>query len=458
MKISDSLIHFSSRHASQNSDQFEQTRTEEQVVRKDRTQSPSGTAPDQNTILVDRVNISVQATREYESQYSALQSSRSTVTDSAGETLGEFNQKKTRDKLPDMDPQNRYKIGPSWKSAAKVQQNESDNLGQIGNGPVLKRGSVLNGGELEHLESTPLGTGTLVKGLVGGITGIEMTDVSLRIGTPVPVGFIGSATRLGQSLDRSDFVSWSPDQGQPAETLVTINTNRIHHETEQLEISSTGTVTTQDGRSIDFAMEIAMNREFLSKEQQETITHTFQQELIDPLTISLDGSVTQLSDARFEFDLDNDGDTEQISFVSKGSGFLSFDLNGDGIINNGSELFGPGTGNGFGELGEYDIDKNGWIDESDTVFEKLSVWTRDDQGNDRLISLKDAGVGAIYLDNARVDFEMKGADNELKGKLRRSGVFLFENGNVGSIQQIDLADRSGATRLLEGTNRYITEV
>jgi len=130
-----------------------------------------------------------------------------------------------------------------------------------------------------------------------------------------------------------------------------------------------------------------------------------------------------------------------VSFVSAGSGFLAFDKNNDQKINNGSELFGPGTGNGFEELAVWDGDQNGWIDENDDVFSKLSVWTRDDNGEDRLISLKEACIGAISLESAAGGFDMTGPDNLLKGRLKSSGVFLFENGNVGSIQQIDLAAR-----------------
>ncbi|MDD9303740.1 MAG: hypothetical protein HUK40_15925 [Desulfobacter sp.] len=210
--------------------------------------------------------------------------------------------------------------------------------------------------------------------------------------------------------------------------------------------SSQGQVHTQDGRMIDFSLEMSMDRAYLSKTQEQTLIHTWQEEVsfVDPLVISLDGSLPSLTDERFEFDLDNDGDLESISFVAKGSGFLSFDRNHDGKINNGSELFGPGTGNGFNELAEFDQDKNGWIDENDSVFSQLSVWTRDKDGNDQLISLKDAGIGAVYLDNAQTEFSMTTMDNQVKGEVRRSGVFLFENGNVGGIQQIDLAVRASA--------------
>ena len=60
--------------------------------------------------------------------------------------------------------------------------------------------------------------------------------------------------------------------------------------------------------------------------------------------------------------------------------FLALDLNGDGRINNGSELFGALSGNGFADLAQYDSDANGWIDENDEIFQRLKVWSGADDG------------------------------------------------------------------------------
>jgi hypothetical protein len=282
----------------------------------------------------------------------------------------------------------------------------------------------------------------LVERLVGAVMDREVVARTLRDGDDIRSG---NDIAAGPEPVRAF-------QAQSTESLVTMNKTQVHFEQEQMGFSSQGQVRTEDGRLIDFSLDMAMDRAYLSRTQEETMIHTWQQEvsLIDPLVISLDGGLPQLTDTRFEFDLDNDGTTEEISFVAKGSGFLSFDKNNDGVINNGSELFGPGTGNGFEELAAFDGDGNGWIDENDEVFSQLTVWTRDDKGNDQLVSLKDAGVGAIYLDNAQAEFNYTTMDNELQGQLRRSGVFLFENGNVGGIQQIDLAARVPVEETVEG--------
>ena len=54
----------------------------------------------------------------------------------------------------------------------------------------------------------------------------------------------------------------------------------------------------------------------------------------------MDSNITSISDQKFKFDINADGKEDDISFVGKGSGFLALDKNGDGKINDGSELFG----------------------------------------------------------------------------------------------------------------------
>lgn len=225
----------------------------------------------------------------------------------------------------------------------------------------------------------------------------------------------------------------------------TLVQTRVHYEGEQAFFSSTGSVLTEDGRSIKFSLDLTLDRSFLSATREETRIRMDRVQLTDPLVINLDKGVPALSDLFFEFDLDNDGELDQVHFTSPGSGFLALDRNQDRKINTGSELFGPGTGNGFGELAVYDVDRNNWIDENDEVFAQLRVWTRDERGQDRLISLKEAGVGAIYLGSVATQFNLTDSANGLQGRIRSSGLFLREDGDVGSIQQIDLAKKGEAS-------------
>ncbi len=220
--------------------------------------------------------------------------------------------------------------------------------------------------------------------------------------------------------------------------------NRVEHssysytESENMSFEAKGTVVTADGRQIDFNMELSMSREF-----SETVEELKQDSVVaimtDPLVISLDANPVSISDQKWEFDIDADGVKDSISMLGKGAGFLAYDKNGDGIINDGSELFGSKTGNGFSELADYDEDGNGWIDENDSIYSKLSVWTKDDTGNDEMLSLKQANVGAIYLGNRKTDYSMNSAQtNNQNAMLRRTGMYLTESGVANTIQQFDM--------------------
>ncbi len=214
-------------------------------------------------------------------------------------------------------------------------------------------------------------------------------------------------------------------------------TSGFTSEHEETTFASTGKVLTSDGRSIDFNIEVSLSRACMSK--IDTLTsETYV--LTDPLMINLDTDIGTVSDQKFLFDIDSDGTEEEISFAGAGSGFLALDKNGDGVINDGSELFGTASGDGFADLAAYDEDGNGWIDENDSVFNQLKVWAKDEDGNDILLNLKQADVGAIYLGSADTEFSLKDDANQTDGVLRQTGIYLKESsGEAGTINHVDLA-------------------
>ena len=216
-----------------------------------------------------------------------------------------------------------------------------------------------------------------------------------------------------------------------------------HSESEQTEFSTRGIVKTADGREISFGLELQMSRsfkEYYSENYDFSALQQAQKKYTDPLVINLDANIAGLSDQKFYFDLDCDGEEEEISSLQAGSGYLALDLNNDGIINDGSELFGTQSGNGFKDLAKYDTDGDGWIDEDDEIWEKLLIWCKDENGKDKLYTLAEAGVGAICLQNAQTEFALNSMkDNHNNGVIRNTGIFLYENGSVGTVQHLDLA-------------------
>ncbi len=207
-------------------------------------------------------------------------------------------------------------------------------------------------------------------------------------------------------------------------------------ESEKTSMQAAGVVRTADGREISFAMDVSMSRQFMSRLD---VSLRAGDAPVDPLVINLSGSVGTLTEQKYSFDIDSDGTADSISFASPGNGFLALDRNEDGQINDGGELFGPQSGNGFNELAQLDSDGNRWIDENDPIFDKLRIWMKDESGQDQLVGLGQAGVGAIYLGNVSTEFAVKDADNTQQGQIRHSGMFLRENGLAGVIQQIDLS-------------------
>lgn len=210
----------------------------------------------------------------------------------------------------------------------------------------------------------------------------------------------------------------------------------IRTESEETRFTATGTITTADGRVVRFDLELLMKRHAV---EHHVVRFRAGDAAIDPLVVNVGGGGVQLGAATFEFDLDADGDTERIPFVGANSGFLVLDANLDGRANDGRELFGPTTGNAFAELGALDLDRNGWLDERDADWARLRLWTRGGDGKDVLASMAAAGIGALHVGSAATPFDIKDAAQALQGQLVASGLFVAEDGSVGSLQQVNFA-------------------
>ncbi|QNM94953.1 hypothetical protein [Chitinimonas koreensis] len=274
-----------------------------------------------------------------------------------------------------------------------------------------------------QLENNPLWK--LIKQLVKKLTGrdIDLDDI-------VPSqrgGGAQQAAPASQTSQAANGVEWQVDYHYREEV----------HETEYTQFAAAGSVTTADGRRIDFSASLELYREY-SQVSETRLTIATPGMKKDPLVINFNAPSASLSQDKIDFDVDADGKLDKVSFVGSGSGFLALDKNGDGKVNDGNELFGAQSGDGFGDLAQYDDDGNGWIDEGDAVWGQLKLWVRDEQGQDALTGLAAMGIGAIHLGSAQTDFSLTDQQNQEHAQIRRSGIYIREDGQLGTVQQIDL--------------------
>jgi serine-aspartate repeat-containing protein C/D/E len=119
-----------------------------------------------------------------------------------------------------------------------------------------------------------------------------------------------------------------------------------------------------------------------------TIIDTSVNRYHSPLAIDLNGDgVKSLSiDKGVTFDILNSGSKSHVGWISGNDGLLAIDKNGNGRIDNRSELFGGGVGEGFATLASFDTNKDGIVSSKDRGFDSLKIW-KDSNSN----GITDAG-------------------------------------------------------------------
>ena len=167
---------------------------------------------------------------------------------------------------------------------------------------------------------------------------------------------------------------------------------------------------------------------------------------LSPLVLDLDGDGLELSalgSKQTYFDFGGDGFREMTAWVNSDDGLLAWDRDGNGKIDNASELFGANPFD-FGEIGdqpggmarlaELDSNHDGIINGADSHFVNLRVW-QDANGDGEtqpgeLKSLADLGIISINLDYFKVNEAISDSF------LTERSSFIRSDGTVGEIADI----------------------
>ncbi|WP_230970026.1 Ig-like domain-containing protein [Nitrogeniibacter aestuarii] len=155
---------------------------------------------------------------------------------------------------------------------------------------------------------------------------------------------------------------------------------------------------------------------------------------ITPIVIDLDGDGVETvarDAAGGTFDLFGNGQAIASGWVGADDGMLAIDLNGNGMIDDISELFGGSQkGDGFAKLASFDSNGDGVVDANDADFAKLSIW-QDANGNHatdagELLSLTEAGVASLQVAYEELPF----MDAQGNLHLERSSATMADGSTV----------------------------
>lgn len=183
---------------------------------------------------------------------------------------------------------------------------------------------------------------------------------------------------------------------------------------------------------------------------------------IDPLVLDLngDGLKTVTPKDGVFFDMNADGLSEKTGWISSQDAFLVLDVNHDGIINSGEELFGDRTvlkngktaANAIEALKDLDENKDGKIDQADSAYHKLQVWSDSDNDGFSLTSelktLQESEVAQINLD-ATINENTLNSENSVM----RSGNFIKNDGSKFNFYEVLFRSITS-----ESIDRRITEI
>ncbi len=190
------------------------------------------------------------------------------------------------------------------------------------------------------------------------------------------------------------------------------NAGGYYEGTEDLSVKIVGSENADDVEVCDSGIDVNI---------YDTTSYAY----VSPIAIDMNGDgvqTTALGATEGKFDLHNNGEAVESGWLSGEDAFLAVDANGNGEIDDRSELFGGQVGEGFAKLASYDSNHDGVVDASDDRFDELKVWQDANQNHQtdegELISLAEAGIASL------------GTGYSVLGEVDSAGNLHLEQGTV----------------------------
>src|SRR6185369_7585821 len=181
----------------------------------------------------------------------------------------------------------------------------------------------------------------------------------------------------------------------------------------------------------------------------------------DPLVLDLDGDGIEATaidpNSPILFDHNADGIKTATGWIKPDDGIIVIDLNGNGTIDSGRELFGDNTllpngqlaANGFQAIAQYDLDANGKIDSADAAYSELRIWQDANQDGisqaGELKTLSELGIASINVTGQASNITLGNGNTQ-----PWSGSFTRADGTTGDSGTPELS----GSLLLASNNFY----
>ncbi|MEQ1843163.1 MAG: DUF5801 repeats-in-toxin domain-containing protein, partial [Verrucomicrobiales bacterium] len=284
---------------------------------------------------------------------------------------------------------------------------------------------------------------TLVVGIGANVTAVNeggsvVVTVSLNYvnntGSPITVNLLagGNAVNGPFGAPTSDYHFHPDNFAIPLPVVIGNGAQSVTLDLHSLENNSTN--------SLIYAISGVSNPNVLINSSASQIS--IQINDVPPVVIDLDGDGLEFADTLVGFDIDDDGVLEQMAWVGADDGFLAYDENGNGLIDQRGEIVftehAPGAATDLDAIRDaFDSDHDGLLTENDEAWEHFGIWqdadldgVTDDGEFQSLADLEIKSIGLI--DNGILSYPAPGVT------LHGESVLTYEDGTTMTVGNASL--------------------